>query len=889
MMIFPIRMKRIVAFISFLLTGLTSYANHITGGEMFYTLTSQSGNDYTYHVTLKLYRDCFSSGAQLDATAGIAVFNRLNGVLVQNNSAVPRSRIDRLQLTAPNPCITNPPVVCYEVGYYEFDITLPGSVNGYIISYQRCCRITGITNLVFGSSQNIGATYTCEIPGTASRADGPANNSAKFVGADTVAVCADNAFNYSFGAVDPDLNDVLTYSFCDAYPGGGPSSGTGPNNNTPNPSSPPPYASVPYAGGGFTGSTPLGPSITIDPNTGLLSGIAPAAGIYVVTVCVTETRGGVVIATQRKDLQIKISDCQLAAANLGPDAVTCNGFDWNFQNGGSQALITSYNWYFGDPGSGANDSSNIAQPTHTFSDTGRFTIMLITNRGGQCSDTGYKVLGVYPGFFPGFTTTGICYLNPVQFTDTSRTAYGFVDTWSWNFGDVSTLADTSHAQNPQWTYPSPGPKDINFIVTNSKGCKDTVTSTITLIDKPPLSVAFADTLICILDDVQLQAIGTGNFSWTSTQPIINANTATPTADPNTTAFYYVQLENGGCINRDSVLVRVITSVNLAARADTIICLTDSLRLSATTDGLTYDWTQSPAGGTISDPTILNPWVKPTNTSTTYQIRSSVGSCFATDQVVVAAVPYPVANAGPDTTICFNTAGQLSGSHNGVSFSWSPTTNMTGANTLTPTVTPPRTTQYVLSVLANAGCPKAGRDTVLVNVLPRIRPFAGNDTAVIVGQPLQFNGSGGVAYLWSPSTGLSDVNIPNPVGTYDGSIDSIRYMLEVFNDLGCSDSAFITVTIFKTSPSIFVPSGFTPNNDGRNDVIRPIAVGMQRINWFRVYNRWGQLVFSTTTNGHGWDGKINGIPQATNTFVWQVSAVDYLGKPYYQKGHVTLIR
>jgi gliding motility-associated-like protein len=883
-------MKRIAAFILIVFSGLTSYANHITGGEMFYTLTSQVGNDYTYHVTLKLYRDPNSGGAQLDNSAGITVFDRFTGTLIQNNPTVPLTRVENLLLTTPNPCIVNPPLVQYQVGYYEFDITLPGSANGYMISYQRCCRINGITNIL--GSVNTGATYTAEIPGTSGRPDGPANNSARFVGPDTVVVCANNTFIYSFAAIDPDApTDVLNYSFCNGYPGGGPSQGSGPGNNTPNPASPPPYPSLNYSGGGFTGTSPLGSTIAIDPNTGLITGIAPAAGIYVVTVCVTETRNGVVIATQRKDLQIKISDCQLAAANLGPDAVTCDGFNFNFFNGGDQSLIHSYNWTFGDPASGANDSSNLATPTHVFTDTGRYVIQLITNRGGQCSDTGYKVLGVYPGFFPGFTTTGICYLNAVQFNDTTNTQYGFVNSWSWNFGDATTLADTSHLQNPQWTYGSPGTKPINFIVTNSKGCRDTVNTTIDLIDKPPLSVAFADTLICIVDNVQLEAIGTGNFTWTSTQPMTNANTATPTADPNVTAYYYVQLENGGCINRDSVLVRVLTVVALRARADTTICLTDSIRLNATTDGLTYLWTQTPAGGTISDPTILNPWVRPANGSTTYEITSSVGSCSNTDQVTVTAIPYPVANAGPDTTICFNTAGQLFGSHNGVSFNWSPTTYMTNPTSLTPTVAPPRSQPYtyVLSAFANAGCPKAGRDTVIVTVLPKIRPFAGRDTAVIVGQPLQFEGSGGVTYLWRPPTGLSDINIHNPVGMYDGSIDSIRYTLEVFNEKGCSDSAFVTVKVFKTVPSIFVPTGFTPNNDGLNDVIRPIAVGMQEIKWFRIYNRWGQLVFSTTINGHGWDGKINGVPQSTNTFVWQVSAVDYLGKPYYQKGHVTLIR
>jgi gliding motility-associated-like protein len=870
-------MKRLLFFISAsFLFNLSSFANHITGGEMYYTLTSQSGNSYTYHVVLKLYRDCNSTGAQLDPTASISIFDRGTGASFLNNPNVARSQIITLNLASPSPCITNPPLVCYQVGYYEFDVTLPGSASGYLIAYQRCCRIAGINNL--SGSSSVGATYTAEIPGTTLLASGPANSSARFIGPDTVIVCADNAFFYSFAATDDDLTDQLSYSFCNAYTGGSPSS------PAPNPPGAPPYTPVPYTGG-FNASSPLGPTININSATGLLSGIAPAAGIYVVTVCVTETRNGVVIATQRKDLQIKVGDCDIARAVLNPQYITCDGFTVNFQNLSPSTLINSYYWEFGDPVSGIANSSNSPTPTHTYTDTGVYIIKLVTNRNQDCSDSTTAIVKVYPGFFPGFTTTGICYLNPVQFIDTTSTIYGVVDTWSWNFGDGATLADTSHQQNPLWTYATAGPKPITFIVTNSKGCIDTVIQTLDLLDKPPLSLAFHDTLTCILDNVQLLATGTGNFSWTPLINIVNANTATPTVDPVVTTIYYVELENGGCRNRDSVRVRILSVVSVAARADTTICQGDPVQLRATTDGLTYAWTPVTA---LNNPNILNPIATPL-TTTTYQLRSSVGSCASVDDVTINVVPYPVANAGIDTTICFNATAQLNGSHNGTSFLWSPVNYLNNPNILNPIATPPRTIPFILSVFSNLGCPKAGRDTVIVTVLPKIRPFAGRDTAVIVGQPLQFNAEGGVSYSWSPSIGLSNTTIFNPIGVYDGSIDSIRYRVDVFNAAGCSDSAFIKVKIFKTNVSIFVPSGFTPNNDGRNDVIRPIAVGIQHINYFRIFNRWGQMVFSTSTNGQGWDGRIGGTPQGTNTFVWMVSAVDYLGKPYFQKGVVTLIR
>ncbi|MBL7747601.1 MAG: gliding motility-associated C-terminal domain-containing protein, partial [Chitinophagaceae bacterium] len=185
--------------------------------------------------------------------------------------------------------------------------------------------------------------------------------------------------------------------------------------------------------------------------------------------------------------------------------------------------------------------------------------------------------------------------------------------------------------------------------------------------------------------------------------------------------------------------------------------------------------------------------------------------------------------------------------------------------------------------------KPGRDTILVTVQPRVRAFAGNDTTVVVGQPLLFNGTGGVSYLWSPSTGLSSTTVFNPIGVYNSSIDSVRYKLIVRDAIGCADSAFVTVRVFKTNPSVFVPTAFTPNNDGLNDVVRPIAVGIRRINYFSVYNRWGQQVFTTTQNKQGWDGRINGRLQNSGVFVWMVSAQDYLGNNIFLKGTVTLIR
>jgi gliding motility-associated-like protein len=106
--------------------------------------------------------------------------------------------------------------------------------------------------------------------------------------------------------------------------------------------------------------------------------------------------------------------------------------------------------------------------------------------------------------------------------------------------------------------------------------------------------------------------------------------------------------------------------------------------------------------------------------------------------------------------------------------------------------------------------------------------------------------------------------------------------------GCPGYDTLHIKVYK-GPDIYVPNAFTPDGDGHNDLFRPVLAGTTELYYFNVYNRYGQLVFTTKQPGKGWDGRVNGINQPAGVFVWMVKAKDYLGKLIEKKGTVMLIR
>jgi len=293
----------------------------------------------------------------------------------------------------------------------------------------------------------------------------------------------------------------------------------------------------------------------------------------------------------------------------------------------------------------------------------------------------------------------------------------------------------------------------------------------------------------------------------------------------------------------------------------------------------------------------------------YRVIVQSGVCPADTSAISSInyvnVPFPQAAIDPaDTQICYNTSAVLNAVITiGTSYAWSNYGTLTNAGsgvisslpfTITPTASPKATTDYVLSI-ENAGCPNLLIDTFHVRVLPPIIVDAGDDTSVVVGEPLQLKATSndtttpaGDSFVWTPIIGLNNPNIYDPVGIYTSETDSVRYYVTATSMYGCTGTGTMLVKVFKTGPDIFVPNAFTPGG-ATNNLFRPVPVGISSLSFFRVYNREGQLVYETKRIGDGWDGYINGHMEVTGTYVWMVQGTTYTGKIVSRKGTVILVR
>jgi gliding motility-associated-like protein len=144
---------------------------------------------------------------------------------------------------------------------------------------------------------------------------------------------------------------------------------------------------------------------------------------------------------------------------------------------------------------------------------------------------------------------------------------------------------------------------------------------------------------------------------------------------------------------------------------------------------------------------------------------------------------------------------------------------------------------------------------------------------------------GANVLWKPNVYLNNAQSFNPVFISDKEQE---YTIEITTKTGCITVDTQQVKLVKDI-AIYVPSAFTPNGDGVNDLLRPVSYGVKQLHYFRIYNRWGELYYETQTTKNGWDGTYKNVKQNNQTVVWVLEAIGADGKVFTKKGTSILIR
>lgn len=343
----------------------------------------------------------------------------------------------------------------------------------------------------------------------------------------------------------------------------------------------------------------------------------------------------------------------------------------------------------------------------------------------------------------------------------------------------------------------------------------------------------------------------------------------------------------GCIANTTATIILNDTMRLELGPDSTICVGSSLVLLPQTNPQTDTFKWIPAAGLNYD-TAKNPIASP-NDTTRYILTAKWGICLRMDTITINILHKPVANAGNDTTICYKTNALLVGSASNLSgtvnYSWAPPDSLNTPNASSTIARIDTTRKFILTVTDNYGCNFSVTDSMWVIMMPPLVVFAGNDTNAIIGRPHQLLGSGGANYLWSPAGPLNNPFIANPLAIL---YNDTYFHVQVTDAIGCTASDDVFIKVYE-GPNYYVPNAFSPNGDGLNDVFRPIPVGIQSTEYFRVFNRYGELMFQTNKWLEGWDGMFKGKKAESGTYVWTIKGLDKNGRVVEMKGTVILVQ
>lgn len=605
-----------------------------------------------------------------------------------------------------------------------------------------------------------------------------------------------------------------------------------------------------------------------------------ATGSYNVTLTVTDSHGCTDVATYTSYIVVTSPN---AAFTMADSVSVCAPLAVNFVNLSTGAV--TYAWNFGD-----GNTSVVPSPNDFYTSPGVYVVRLVTTNTYGCKDTAYRSIHIfgYAGAFDYSPLSG-CAPLAVHFHATLTNVPNII----WDFADGNTTT-VSSVDTITHVYTLPGAYVPKLVLSDNSGCQNSSVGidTIKVDAVYPKFTTFPNP-VCLSTPFNFIDSSTSYWSpitnWTWTYDGNTSNVASPSYIINTPGTYPVTLrvENGwGCIGLVDKIMTVYPLPVVTADPDTIICVGDSARLHGY-GAATYAWT--------ADPTLLcttcNPAYANPTTITTYTVTGTdVHGCIDTAMVTVSQKTHTTARAWGDTAVCYGVPVQVHDT-GGYFYHWFPARGLSNELITDPIAKPPYTTIYMVEAREGSCIPDTDYVTITVYPLPTVE--AGPDQRLLAGMTAQINATGTLIakYAWTPSATLSCDDCPNPVASMSVMT---TYNIEVSTIHDCKAYDSVKILIYCDNSQIFVPNAFTPNNDGQNDVFYPRGIGIKTIKSFRIYNRWGELLFERegidlNDENNAWDGSYKGGSPKPDVYVYIIDAVCFTDEQVFIKGDVTIIR
>jgi gliding motility-associated-like protein len=563
----------------------------------------------------------------------------------------------------------------------------------------------------------------------------------------------------------------------------------------------------------------------------------------------------------------------------------------------SQGSNLSFVYHFGD-----GTTATGQNVSHVYNNDTTVTVQVVyTEVSSGCSDTNVTVIDVqeYPIAAIGSdvdTLPALCSPQLINFSDNSTGASNVVST-NWSFSNGLS----SSSPNPAFTFNS-GTYTVTLVSGTSYNCRDTAYRTFSVIG-PEANFVIDTNYICLGDAIQFTITDSsevGGYSWdfgdgtfdSDVSPISHNYLFIPPSG-QTVAKLTVYGAGGVCpsTSEQTIFIReVIADFERNGELDTTICMGDPLVISNTSlNADVYNWNFG--NGTTSN-TTASPFNVNYTVADTFVIYLDVYNiqygCRDTIEKSVIVFNRPVFNALSDT-VCLGAVAQLGVDTVNVNYSylWTPSTGLNNPTLPNPTATLTSTVDYTLTVLDAISDCSAEDEASAVIIQPLSNIYW--DTIMVVGDSVFLpisNQNGFVNFTWTPQTGLTCYNCSNPV--HQG-LEDITYNVVMEDILGCSSAS--GTFIIKIFPETFIdlPTTFTPNGDGVNDIIYLRGWGIKEVIYFQIFNRWGELVFESFDMDHGWDGYYKGVLQNNDTYTFKAKVKTWRNEEQEAAGFINLMR